>query len=108
MTAAIERVLGDLTSAEVLERLETAGVANARVNSVREYLDHPQLAARDSWREIESPVGPLKAMRPPARLDGVEPAMSAIPTVGQHTDTVLTELGFDRNAVARLREEGVI
>jgi itaconate CoA-transferase len=108
MTAAIERVLGDLTSAEVLERLETAGVANARVNSVREYLDHPQLAARDSWREIESPVGPLKAMRPPARIDGVEPAMSAIPTVGQHTDTVLTELGFDRNAVARLREEGVI
>jgi len=108
MAVAIERVFGDLTSAEVLERLETAGIANARVNSVREYLDHPQLAARDSWREIESPVGPLKAMRPPARLDGVEPAMSAIPTVGQHTETVLTELGFDRNAVARLREEGAI
>lgn len=108
MTAAIEAVFGELTSAEALERLESADIANARVNSVREYLDHPQLAASDSWREIDSPVGRLKALRPPARLGGVEPAMSAIPTVGQHSESVLQELGFDRQTIARWRDAGVI
>ena len=108
MTGEIEAVFGELSSAEVLERLEAAGIANARVNSVKAYLDHPQLAAGDSWREIESPVGRLRALRPPARLDGVEPAMGAIPTVGQHSESILTELGFDENAIAQWRQTGVI
>ena len=108
MTTAIEEVFGLLTSAEVLERLEAAGIANARVNSVEEYLQHPQLAAGDCWREIESPVGLLKALRPPARLQGVEPAMGAIPTVGQHSEAVLAELGFERPLIERWKETGVV
>ena len=108
MTAAIEAVFSELTSADALERLDAAGIANARVNSVKEYLDHPQLAASDSWREIESPVGPLKALRPPARLDGVEPVMSAIPTVGQHSEAVLAELGFDNAVIAKWKDTGMI
>jgi itaconate CoA-transferase len=108
MTAAIETVFGTLTSAEALERLDGAGIANARVNSVKEYLDHPQLAASDSWREIESPVGPIKALRPPARLEGMEPSMGAIPTVGQHSEAVLAELGFDRDLIAQWKRTRMI
>jgi len=108
MTAAIEAVFGELTSAEALQRLEAAGIANARVNSVEEYLRHPQLAANGSWREIESPVGPLKALRPPARLHGVEPAMGSIPDVGQHSEAVLAELGFERPLIDRWKQTGLL
>ena len=108
LTDAIETAFGTLTSADALERLEAAGIANARVNSVEEYLRHPQLAASDSWREIESPVGRLRALRPPVRLDGVEPAMGPIPTVGQHSEAVLAELGFDHELIAQWRQTGVI
>lgn len=108
LTSAIEAVFGELTSAEALARLEAADIANARVNTVEEYLRHPQLAAGDSWREVESPVGPLRALRPPARLQGIEPAMGAIPTVGQHSDAVLLELGFEHHMIATWRKSGVI
>jgi itaconate CoA-transferase len=108
MAAAIESVFGELTAAEVLERLEAAGIANARVNSIGQYLDHPQLAALDSWRDIESPVGPLKALRPPVHLDGVEPAMGAIPAVGQHSEAVLSELGFRPEEIAQWRQTGLM
>ena len=59
LTAAIEAVLAQLPSAEVLRRLEAANIANAKVNTMREYLQHPQLAARDCWREVDSPSGPI-------------------------------------------------
>jgi itaconate CoA-transferase len=75
---------------------------------VEEYLRHPQLAASDSWREIESPVGRLKALRPPVRLEGVEPAMGLIPTVGQHSEAVLAELGFDRSVIEQWKQTGMI
>jgi itaconate CoA-transferase len=108
LDAAIESALARLDSAEVLRRLEAAEIANARVNTVDEFLHHPQLAARDSWREVDSPVGPIKALRPPAQLEDVEPAMAAIPTVGQHTEEVLAELGFDRETIARWKQAGMI
>ena len=108
MTAAIESVFGQLTSAEALERLETADIANARVNTVDDYLSHPQLEAGGSWREVQSPVGPLKALRPPARLQGVEPAMGPIPEIGEHTNAVLAELGYEPEAIARWKQTGMI
>ena len=90
------------------EQLETADIANARVNTVEDYLRHPQLEASHSWRDVESPVGPIKALRPPARLHGVEPAMGPIPEVGQHSEAVLAELGFDRPLIAQWKQTGLI
>ena len=95
LTAAIEAVLSHLPSAEVLRRLEAANIANARVNSIREYLQHPQLTARDCWREVDSPSGPIRALVPPARIRDVEPAMGPIPALGQHSKAILEELEFD-------------
>ena len=108
MTAQIETVFGELTSAEALERLERAGIANARVNTVEDYLRHPQLEAGNSWRDVQSPVGPIKALRPPARLKGVEPAMGPIPEIGQHSEAVLEELGFEPPLIAQWKQTGLI
>ena len=108
LTAAIETVLVRLPSAEVLRRLETANIANARVNSMREYLNHPQLAARDCWREVDSPSGSIRALIPPVRLEGVAPVMGAIPALGQHSRTILQELEFDEQTIRRWEHEKVI
>ena len=92
----------------MVERLDAAGIANARMNTVREFLDHPQLAARNRWREVDSPVGPLRALVPPFMLDDQEAPMGAIPSVGQHTDAILHELGFDESTVAKWRAAGIV
>ena len=104
----IESAFATLTTGEVAGRLESAGIACARMNSVREFLDHPQLADRDVWRNIGSPSGSLRAMIPPVRMEDVEPAMGDVPALGQHTDAILEELGVARDTIAAWRNEGAI
>jgi itaconate CoA-transferase len=105
---AIDAVFHNLSAPEIIERLEAARIAYARLNSVAEFVEHPQLTARDCWRDIESPVGPLRALVPPVRMEGVEPVMNAVPSLGQHSQTILKELGFDPDTIARWRKEGMI
>jgi itaconate CoA-transferase len=105
---AIESTLGSLPASDVVARLKAARIAHARVNSVAEYLEHPQLAERDVWREIGSPAGVLRAMIPPVRMAGVAPALGPVPALGQHTDAILRELGVNGDTIARWRREGVI
>jgi crotonobetainyl-CoA:carnitine CoA-transferase CaiB-like acyl-CoA transferase len=95
----IENLFAELPAADILDRLERAGIACARRNSVAEFVRHPQLAERDCWQTIDSPAGPLRALRPPIRMDGVDPAMGAVPALGQHTRQILEELGFDPEAL---------
>jgi itaconate CoA-transferase len=106
--AVIESVFATLTAGEVVERLESAGIACARMNSVGEFLDHPQLAGRDVWRNIGSPSGALRAMIPPVRMEDVEPAMGDVPALGEHTDAILEELDVARDTIAAWRKEGAI
>jgi itaconate CoA-transferase len=105
--AEIDRVFSRLPSGEAIERLERAGVANARMRTVRQFLDHPQLEARDRWREFGSPAGPLRGLLPPATLEGAEPVMAPIPAVGEHTEGILLELGYDEAGISILRQNGV-
>jgi itaconate CoA-transferase len=105
---SIDAVFRGLTAAEMLERLDAAQIANARMNSVAEFLEHPQLIGRGRWREIGSPAGPLRALMPPARIDGVEPVMGPVPALGEHRQCILEELGFDLDTIARWQREGVI
>jgi itaconate CoA-transferase len=104
----ISAVFGDLPSEEVLKRLDAAGIANARMRSVQDFLEHPQLAARGRWREVGSPVGPLRALLPPATPSDTEPVMAPIPAVGEHTDAILEELGYDEEAIASLRRQAAV
>ena len=105
---AIEGAFKDLTSEEVISRLDGARIANARMRTVQEFLDHPQLEARDRWREVDSPVGPIRALVPPVTMQGVESVMEPIPEVGEHTDAILEELDLDPDAVGSLREAGAV
>ena len=108
LDAAITSAFSGLSAAAVTERLESAGIANARMNTVGEFLNHPQLAARDRWREVASPVGPLRALIPPTAMDGVEPVMGEIPALGQHTEAILQELGYDAATIAGWRSRRVV
>jgi itaconate CoA-transferase len=101
--AEIESVFANFTEEDAIERLEGAGIANARLRTVRDFLDHPQLEARDRWREVGSPAGFLRALLPPATLAGTEPVMAPISEVGEHTEGILKELGYDSESVAEIR-----
>ena len=104
----IEAILRGIPSEEAIERLEAAKIANARMRTIGDFLDHPQLEARDRWREFGSPVGPLRALLPPATMEGTEPVMAPIPEIGEHTDRILAELGYDEDAVAALRQSSAV
>jgi itaconate CoA-transferase len=104
----IERVFARLTAAEVIARLEAAEIANARLNDMREFWRHPQLAARDRWTRVGSPAGPIDALKPPFNLSGFEPRMDAIPQLGEHTSKVLAEIGCSADEIERLRRERVV
>ena len=104
----ISAILAELSSEEAIQRLEKAGIANARMRTVREFIEHPQLAARDRWREVGSEAGPLRALLPPVRVADAEPVMHRIPALGEHTDGILGELGYGKGTIAALRREAVI
>jgi len=108
LTEIIFAVFSQLTSEQVLQRLDAAQIANARLNDMQSFWDHPQLKARKRWREIGTPKGRVQALIPPVNLDGDEPRMDAIPAVGQHTHAILSELGFDAEFVARLTRDGAV
>lgn len=106
--AQISAVFETLSSEALVERLDRAQIANAHMNDLRDFWNHPQLQARDRWRQVDSPAGPLQALLPPVNLEGVEPRMGAIPAIGQHTDAILSALGYDEARIAELRAAGVI
>ena len=87
--AAIEAVFGGLTGDEVTARLAGARIAHGRRRELADVLDHPQLEARDRWAKVDSPAGPLRALRPPIDLPGRVARMDPIPAVGQHTEAIL-------------------
>jgi len=92
LRALILEAFAALSSAQVIERLELAGIANARMNDMAGLWAHPQLAARQVWREVGTPQGTVPAMLPPARSNRYAPRMDAVPAVGEHTDAVLREI----------------
>ena len=104
----MQGVFQKLTAAEIIARLEAAQIANARLNSVQEFVEHPQLKARERWSMVGSPVGSLPALLPPVTMENVEPVMNEVPALGQQTDAILAELGFDPATIAGWRREKMI
>ncbi|HTS52694.1 MAG TPA: CaiB/BaiF CoA-transferase family protein [Burkholderiales bacterium] len=108
LTQLIEDVFSRLTAEEITARLDAAQIANSRLNDMQGFWNHPQLAARGRWREVDSPGGRIRALLPPVSLDEEEPRMDPVPSVGQHTRAILSELGFDAAFIARLARENAI
>ncbi|MFJ6567641.1 CaiB/BaiF CoA transferase family protein [Streptomyces sp. NPDC091292] len=108
LDAIVTARCAELTADDMVAALDRAKVANARLNSVAEYWNHPVLTGRDRWRDIGTPGGPVRALLPPATLSGVEARMDAVPALGEHTDRILRGLGYDEEAVAALRSSGTV
>jgi itaconate CoA-transferase len=107
LKAIIVAAFAPLTAAQVVDRLEAARIANARVNTMADVWAHPQLKARRRWREVGTPAGPLPALLPPGSWHE-EPRMDPVPALGEHTEAILAELGLDAAEVSALREEGAV
>jgi itaconate CoA-transferase len=108
LNEAINASFSRMTVDAVVARLEQANIANAEMRTMQGLLDHPQLSARQRWRDVETPVGKLPALLPAASLSDVEPVFNPIPALSEHTDKILAELGYDSAAIENLRAERVI
>jgi len=106
--AIIDKVFSTLTTEQLVQKLDAAGIANAHINSPEDVWKHAQFAARDRWREVESPKGKLPTLLPPATHDSFEPRLAAAPEVGEHTESILLELGFTDVDVGELKSGGAI
>ena len=98
----IDAVFQQMNSNEIIEKLEKAKIANAHLNTVAEFINHPQLKIRKRWREVDSPAGKLNALIPPVTFEDVEPVMNPIPDVGEHTEAILKEFGFDNQIIEKI------
>jgi itaconate CoA-transferase len=108
LNALVEAKLKALDTEAASALLDKAGIANARLNQVRDFLDHPVLEKRDRWRPVDVPGGTIAALRPPVDIAGVDPVMGPVPTLGAHTDAILRELGRTEADIAALRDRAVV
>ena len=108
LKAIIEQAFKSLSAQEICARLDEAQIANAQVNDVADLWRHPQLLARERFRTIASPVGALSALLPPGVHSGFDYRMDAVPSVGEHTDGILRELGLDQAGIEALRKSSAI
>jgi len=108
LKAIIDACFQTLSITEVEARLDDAKIANARMNEMKDVWDHPQLGARHRWQYVESPVGDVPALLPPGVNNEYTYRMDAIPAVGQHTETILKELGLSASVIAEMKQVGAI
>jgi itaconate CoA-transferase len=98
--------LSRFSAEQAVERLDAAGIANARLKDVHDVWRHPQLTAR--WTSVETPAGAIPALLPPGAPEAYMPRMDPVPALGEHTDKILAELGYDQNEIQELRRENVV
>ena len=108
LRALIEELFRPLSAEQIVQRLDHANIGNATVNDIADVWAHPQLKARERWMEVASPVGSLPALKPPAIADSFDYRMDPVPALGQHSESILAELGYSGSDIARLRADNVI
>jgi itaconate CoA-transferase len=108
LRALIVGVFAGLSAQQVTQRLDEAQIANARMNDMQALWQHAQLQARGRWTEVETPAGPVPALLPPGSPSVAAARMDPVPALGQHTETILAELGYDSDAIAALHAQHAI
>jgi itaconate CoA-transferase len=106
--AEIAQVFGGLSAEQIIARLEAADIANARLNDMKGFWDHPQLRARGRWAKVGSPAGELDMLKPPFNLSGFEPRLDPVPALGEHSRAILAEVGYDAAEIEALAAAGTI
>jgi itaconate CoA-transferase len=108
LRSIIVEVFSKMTLTTVTQRLDAARIGNASMNSMEQVWNHAQLAARDRWRFVDSPNGPVKAMLPPGAPEEFSSRMDPIPESGEHSREILTELGYSKEDIEELEKLRVI
>jgi itaconate CoA-transferase len=108
LRALIVEGFSSLTVEQVVQRLDSAQIANASVNDMHDVWNHPQLKARGRWTEVPSPGGLIPALLPPGKTDAYAPRMDAVPGLGENTDAILQGLGWSSEDIASMRSTGAI
>ncbi|WP_233887995.1 CaiB/BaiF CoA transferase family protein [Paraburkholderia flagellata] len=104
----IEESLSALTAQQVIERLEEAKIANAHMNDMQAVWAHEQLVARKRWTRVTTPAGEIPALYPPGVTHEDAPRMDPVPSLGEHTDAILRELGYGDDSVQALHHSGAV
>jgi crotonobetainyl-CoA:carnitine CoA-transferase CaiB-like acyl-CoA transferase len=104
----VARRFGQFTRAEALDALSMAQIATAQISDMADLAAHPELTERNRWRDVASPAGMLQALVPPGIPAGTPLRMDPVPAVGEHTDSILKELGYTSARIAKLRSELVV
>ena len=108
LRAIIVEAFASMTADQVMQLLEDSGIANARVNEMKDVWVHPQLKARNRWKQVGSPVGDLPALIPPATNSAFSARMDPIPALGDHTISILKELGVQDSVIADMKASKAI
>ena len=104
----IVRAFSGLSADQVVERLDAAAIANAQVNDMHAVWKHAQLRSRNRWREVDTPAGHVPALLPPGSWEDADPRMDPVPALGQHSGSILAQLGYSNEHVAQLRQAKAI
>ncbi|KVP87709.1 CoA-transferase [Burkholderia ubonensis] len=108
LAALITETFSSLTAEELTARLDAAGIANAHLNDMQEVWTHPQLAARNRWASVSTEKGLVPVLLPPGADASSPPALRAVPSLGEHTDAILAELGFTGSQIRQMRATSAI
>ena len=109
LTAELEKAFATASTLDWVEKLTAQGVPAGPVWSVPEALTHPQLADRGILQTHRVGHEDLQLVGIGAKLDGIAPGVdSPPPTLGEHTNEILTELGYDNAQISTLKKEGAI
>jgi itaconate CoA-transferase len=108
LRALIVEAFAAMTCAQVVARLEEAGIANAQVNDMAQVWEHAQLRARSRWVEVQTPGGPVPALLPPGAHDAGQARMDAVPALGQHNQSILADLGYTADQITQLQHDGAL
>ncbi|KVM10015.1 CaiB/BaiF CoA transferase family protein [Burkholderia ubonensis] len=108
LAALIRETFSSLTAEELIARLDAAGIANAHLNDMQEVWTHPQLAARNRWASVSTEKGLVPVLLPPGADASSPPALRAVPSLGEHTDAILGELGFTGSQIRQMRATSAI
>ncbi len=107
----MSRWCAERTTAEALDILGKAKIPAGPVLKPQQTLDDPHIQAMGFFQPTEFPGAPRPAplARVPVFLSETPGSIRRRPpTLGEHTDEIMAELGYDRNAIASLRQQGVI
>jgi crotonobetainyl-CoA:carnitine CoA-transferase CaiB-like acyl-CoA transferase len=108
LLAIIDACFSKLNTEQVIEKLEKAQIANARLNDMEGLWKHDQLKARKRWVDVDTPVGQIPALLPPGMNDSYEYRMDAIPAVGEHTHNILSEIGLSEEQIQAMAKSQAI